>query len=193
MSGFTKVKVLRQRMAAAAALAVALAPATGVVQTPIKVPPRGGSIPSGPWSTQPQGPNGEILSGPSGAAVRGPNSGEMGRTPSYPATSAQSPHSARETHVGASTGRSFYYGGHRFHGVYAPPFVYPSGMRYRRWAVGATLPAALLSSAYAYHDYRALGLPPPLAGHEWLRYGPDLLLVNSHSGAVLHATYGVFR
>jgi Ni/Co efflux regulator RcnB len=50
-----------------------------------------------------------------------------------------------------------------------------------------------LTRTYYFTGYAAMGLPPPVTGHQWLRYGPDLLLVDTHTGAVLHAAYGVFR
>jgi Ni/Co efflux regulator RcnB len=118
----------------------------------------------------------------------------MGRTPKRAAANSYPGHAAPgHRSDGASTGRVYTYGRHHFHGVYAPSFVYPPGMAYRHWPIGAAVPAALLTPTYAFTGYSALGLPPPAAGHEWLRYGPDLLLVDSRSGAVLHATYGVFR
>jgi hypothetical protein len=94
---------------------------------------------------------------------------------------------------GTPTGRAFYYGGRARYGIYAPAFAYPPGWAYRRWAVGAVLPAVFLTSTYYYNDYAALGLPRPAAGHRWVRYGPDLLMADTHTGAVIHAAHGVFE
>jgi Ni/Co efflux regulator RcnB len=82
--------------------------------------------------------------------------------------------------------------GHAVTRVHAAAFAYPHGWHYRRWAVGATLPALFLTPAYYYTDWTALGLPPPDFGYEWVRFGPDLLLVNIQTGEVVDVLYGVF-
>jgi hypothetical protein len=76
--------------------------------------------------------------------------------------------------------------------VHLAPFVYPNGWAYRRWAVGAILPPLFLAPAYFYADWATLGLDPPQPGFQWVRYGPDLLLVNVTTGAVVDTVYGVF-
>jgi Ni/Co efflux regulator RcnB len=174
-------------------LLAAVAPLTGSeAQTIIKPPPKGGLIPSGPSSMAPRGPNGEVISGPGGSAVRGPNSGfappNGAVTERAPADNLPAQHRA----YGAPTGHAFYYRGRTHYGVYAPVFTYPQGWAYRRWAVGAVLPAVFLTRAYAYPDYASLGLPRPASGQRWVRYGPDLLLVDTRTGAVVHAAHGVF-
>jgi len=88
-------------------------------------------------------------------------------------------------------GRDFRFRGRSFVSVRAPRFVYPRGYSYRRWAIGATLPFLFLSDAY-YVDYDYIGLPPPRGGEEWVRYGPDALLVDTYSGRVVDVAYGVF-
>jgi Ni/Co efflux regulator RcnB len=179
----------------AAAMALAAPPAMSQSQPTIKVPPKGGLIPSGPSSMTPRGPNGEIAGGPSGSAVRGPNSGFGPPTSSGAAAAAQPGYRAntRRSAYGAPTGHAFHYGGRTYYAVYAPAFVYPHGLAYRRWAVGAVLPAALLTKTYVYADYASLGLPRPGADRRWIRYGPDLLLVNVHTGAVVHSAHGAFE
>ena len=74
----------------------------------------------------------------------------------------------------------------------ATPFVYPPGWGYRRWVIGAALPALFLAPAYYYSGWAALGLPPPQPGFQWVRYGPDLLLVNVTTGQVVDTVYGAF-
>ncbi len=76
--------------------------------------------------------------------------------------------------------------------VHVTPFVYPNGWAYRRWAIGAALPALFLAPAYYYTDWAAFGLPPPDRGFQWVRYGPDLLLVNVSTGEVVDVIYGAF-
>lgn len=94
-------------------------------------------------------------------------------------------------HPGAPPGR-FIFRGREFAGVHADPFVYPPGWTYRQWAVGAVLPPLFLVPNYYYTDWAALGLEPPPPGFQWVRYGPDLLLVNLGDGQVADVAYGVF-
>ena len=82
--------------------------------------------------------------------------------------------------------------GHEIHRAHLAPFVYPPGYRYQRWAAGMALPPLFLVPAYFYADWAALGLVAPEAGFQWVRYGPDLLLVNVTTGQVVDAVYGVF-
>jgi Ni/Co efflux regulator RcnB len=76
--------------------------------------------------------------------------------------------------------------------VRAPVYYYPRGYAYRRWTAGLILPAVFLTSAYFYDSYAVVGLPPPVPGARWVRYGPDLLLVDLATGQVLDVAYGVF-
>jgi len=87
--------------------------------------------------------------------------------------------------------RRFGYRGRYFTAVRAPVFAYPRGWAYRRWAVGAYLPLFFIASPYIV-DWEWIGLPPPPPGYEWVRYGPDALLVNRFTGPVLDVVYGVF-
>jgi hypothetical protein len=82
--------------------------------------------------------------------------------------------------------------GHPITRVHLAPFVYPNGWAYRRWGVGAVLPPVFLAPAYYYADWATLGLDAPQPGFQWVRYGPDLLLVNVTTGAVVDTVYGVF-
>jgi hypothetical protein len=95
-------------------------------------------------------------------------------------------------HVGPVAGHPFVFHGHPINRVHVSPFAYPHGWRYRRWAVGAILPPLFLVPAYYYSEWAALGLPPPQPGFQWVRYGPDLLLVNTADGQVADVAYGVF-
>ena len=70
--------------------------------------------------------------------------------------------------------------------------MYPQGWAYRQWAIGAFLPPLFLSPDYYYADWAALGLDPPPPGDQWVRYGPDLLLVEMDNGQVLDVIYGAF-
>ena len=72
------------------------------------------------------------------------------------------------------------------------PFVYPPGWGYRRWEIGAFLPPVFLVRDYWYTDWDLLGLPPPPPDYQWVRYGPDLLLIDLTSGEVVEVVYDVF-
>lgn len=76
--------------------------------------------------------------------------------------------------------------------VRAPAFHYPRGYHYRHWAIGMRLPALFLAGVYFYDDIGPLGLEAPPPGYRWVRYGPDLLLVNLRTGDVEQVAYGVF-
>jgi Nickel/cobalt transporter regulator len=89
-------------------------------------------------------------------------------------------------------GAQFSYRGRTINRVHIIPFIYPNGWAYRRWAVGAALPPLFLVRDYWYPDWAALGLEPPPPGAQWVRYGPDLLLVDVSSGQVIDVAYGVF-
>lgn len=73
-----------------------------------------------------------------------------------------------------------------------PLFRYPPGYAYRRWAIGAFLPTLFLGSTYFYDDWRGLNIDRPPPGRRWVRYGPDLLLVNTRTRRVEDVIYGVF-
>ncbi|MGP0090705.1 MAG: RcnB family protein [Xanthobacteraceae bacterium] len=89
-------------------------------------------------------------------------------------------------------GAQFGYRGRMINRVHLAPFIYPRGFAYRRWVVGGVLPAVFLGSAYFYADWATLGLAPPEPGFQWVRYGPDLLLVNTATGQVVDTVYGAF-
>ena len=88
--------------------------------------------------------------------------------------------------------RDFSYRGHDIERIHMRPFLYPPGFAYRRWEIGAALPPLFLVRDYWYADWAGLGLEPPPPGYQWVRYGPDLLLVNVITGQVADVAYGVF-
>jgi hypothetical protein len=95
--------------------------------------------------------------------------------------------------AGGRAAHQFTWRGRAFARVQAAPFVYPSGYAYQRWTVGAMLPPPLLTPEYFYPGWDALGLDPPPPYYEWVRYGPDLLLVNVTTGEVADTIYDVFE
>jgi Ni/Co efflux regulator RcnB len=76
--------------------------------------------------------------------------------------------------------------------VHASAFRYPRGYHYRRWNAGSILPRLFLSSAYYYPSWYNLGFGPPPPSYQWVRYGPDLLLVNGYTGRIRDVVYNVF-
>lgn len=86
----------------------------------------------------------------------------------------------------------WYWRGRWVNRVHGPAFRYPMGWSYRYWTIGDILPGLFLSSAYYYDNVRPLGLEVPPPGYRWVRYGPDLLLVNLRTGSVEQVAYGVF-
>jgi Ni/Co efflux regulator RcnB len=54
------------------------------------------------------------------------------------------------------------------------------------------MPRPFLAASYYYPGWAALGLVAPMAGYQWIRYGPDLFLVDIATGDVVDVRYGVF-
>jgi Ni/Co efflux regulator RcnB len=76
--------------------------------------------------------------------------------------------------------------------IRGPVYRYPPGFAYRRWASGGFLPPIFLAAPYFYDSFSTLGLGPPPPGYRWVRYGPDLLLVNVVTGRIADVVDGVF-
>lgn len=76
----------------------------------------------------------------------------------------------------------------RFH---VAPYRYPYNWGYRTWRVGERLPYLFLSDSY-YIDFGLYGLPRPPYGYHWVRFGPDVLLVNIYTGEIVDVVYDIF-
>jgi hypothetical protein len=94
--------------------------------------------------------------------------------------------------VGPHGAARVFYHGRSFSSFHAAPFYYPGGWGYRRWAIGQFLPGLFLNQGYFIGNWAAYGLGPPPPGLQWVRYGPDALLVNVYTGQVVDTVYGVF-
>lgn len=60
------------------------------------------------------------------------------------------------------------------------------------WRYGDYLPEGWFASSFWIYDYNDYSLPVPPYGYEWVRYGPDALLVDTYSGEVVETVYGLF-
>jgi Ni/Co efflux regulator RcnB len=85
-------------------------------------------------------------------------------------------------HRNVTAERHFHYGNYRA----------PSGYEYRRWSYGERLPAIYYSQDYWLPNYLNFGLPWAPDGCEWVRFGPDAILVDVDTGEVLQVVYGLF-
>ena len=73
------------------------------------------------------------------------------------------------------------------------PYHPPRNWHYRHWGYGEFLPRWFWGPQYYLSDYWLFGLEVPPVGFEWVRYGPDALLISLSNGQVLQAAYGVFH
>ena len=89
-------------------------------------------------------------------------------------------------------GGQFQYRGQQRQTIHRGDYRYPNGWGYRRWNNGQILPFLFLSQSYFFSDYYNYGFGPPPYGYVWVRYGPDLLLVNRRTGRIREVIYGVF-
>lgn len=196
---------MRRSFAIAAMLTLVL-PALAVAQEhkdEHKGPPPG-AHPGGPPHPGPGGPpHPGPGPGPGGPHPQfkqvGPQHGPMGGPPHPPGPPGQmgGPHPlgppAAFVHPGGPPGAQFTYHGHEFNRFHPRrEFAYPPGWSYRRWGVGAILPPLFLVPDYYFMDWADLGLPPPPPGDQWVRYGPDLLLVDVTTGQVVDVIYDAF-
>lgn len=101
----------------------------------------------------------------------------------------------RGQHQSVRGSHGFYQIGQRpttFRRMNVGTYRYPRGHRYRNWAVGSILPSLFLSSSYYFNNYGAMGLGAPPPGYVWVRYGPDLLLVDRRNGRIADVISGAF-
>jgi Ni/Co efflux regulator RcnB len=77
-------------------------------------------------------------------------------------------------------------------GYHIGPYHAPGGFRYQRWSYGERLPRIYWGQQYWLTDYWLFGLDVPPVGYEWVRYGPDALLIDTTTGEVVQTVYGRF-
>lgn len=128
---------------------------------------------------------------PPAASSRSAAFGGEQRQATNPARSS----SGAPPHGGATAvrpGAQFVYRGRPHAAIRRNTFSYPSGWGYQRWGSGQSLPLLFLSPSYFFDDYASYGFGPPPMHYMWVRYGPDLLLVNRRTGRIREVIYGVF-
>ena len=72
------------------------------------------------------------------------------------------------------------------------PYQRPPGWVNHHWGYGEVLPRGYWAAQYVIADYWLFGLEVPPAEYEWVRVGPDALLVSVVNGEILQVEYGVF-
>lgn len=80
--------------------------------------------------------------------------------------------------------RTFIHRGRPLTVIRRPRFVFPAGIAYRRWRAGQLFPLAMIAAPFFFLEYNAIGLQPPAPGYQWVRNGPDLVLVNTRTREV---------
>jgi Ni/Co efflux regulator RcnB len=75
----------------------------------------------------------------------------------------------------------------------AGAFVAPSGYTYRKFAVGDHVSPLLMHGNVALTDFQTYQLVAPPTGAMWIRDGNDALLVDTDTGEVIQAQYGLFN
>jgi Ni/Co efflux regulator RcnB len=68
----------------------------------------------------------------------------------------------------------------------------PEGWFYRPWFYGEVLPWGWFAPNWWINDYWDYELPVPPYGYEWVRNGPDALLVDERTGVVVEVVPDIF-
>jgi Ni/Co efflux regulator RcnB len=75
-----------------------------------------------------------------------------------------------------------------WHGTWASP----PGFYLHHWGYGDRLPWGWYTQPYWIGDYADYELTAPPQGYEWIRVGPDAVLVDLTDGTVVQTVYGAF-
>jgi Ni/Co efflux regulator RcnB len=157
-------------------------------QSPLRFGQTGGA-PQGFATGQPRGFG--SFGHPQGGPPAGPHFGSTGTGP----LGFVRPHGFQSASGGprrSPSGRQFVYRGQHFARFAGPRYRWPHGYAYHRYAVGYRLPRVYFVHDYFIDDYVDYGLAPPPDDYEWIRYGPDILLVDLDTGEIAQVVYGVF-
>jgi Ni/Co efflux regulator RcnB len=130
-------------------------------------------------------------------ATRGtPPARTFGEERRFGAASAERGRGFSPTHASFTRdprGHPYFVHGRRFEPLRAERYAWPHGYNYHRYAVGYRLPPTFIVQQYYITDYETYGVDSPPPDFQWIRYGPDLLLIDVNSGQVSNAVYGVFE
>jgi Ni/Co efflux regulator RcnB len=88
----------------------------------------------------------------------------------------------REYRKNITAERRFHYGEYR----------QPAGYAYRRWTFGERLPSIYFARQYWIPNYWNFGLAWAPEDCQWVRFGPDALLIDIDTGEIIQVVYGVF-
>jgi len=169
----------------------------------------GSSQPAGGGRVSPPQPYGSPQTGPQGVrhygaapAVApgrpaGPVTYSSGGVRHYGAAPAAAPSGAHRqvpVHLPqrVHSSHTYVYHGRHFAPFRVAHYRWPHGWAYHRYAVGAVLPRAFWNPFYYVYNWAYFGLAAPGDGLQWVRYGPDLLLIDLATGNVINTIYGVF-
>jgi hypothetical protein len=86
----------------------------------------------------------------------------------------------------------FGYHGHFFNPVDVSPFIILRAGRIGRGRLARCCRRSPPGPQYYYPDWATLNVDPPPPVAQWVRYGPDLLLVDIGTGNVIEVVPGVF-
>jgi Ni/Co efflux regulator RcnB len=120
-----------------------------------------------------------------------PSTGTYHRTVTHHTTTHHTAtgHVITNAHIDISTYHRNVTASQRFHyGDYHAP----RGYAYRRWNYGEHLPAMYYAQNYWIPNYWNFGLAWAPDGCEWVRFGPDAILVDIATGEVIQVDYDVF-
>jgi Ni/Co efflux regulator RcnB len=62
----------------------------------------------------------------------------------------------------------------------------------RSWQFGDFLPGGWFADPYWINDFNDYDLPYPPPGYEWVRVGPDALMVDRYTGRIVQVVRGIF-
>ncbi|HEY5072406.1 MAG TPA: RcnB family protein [Caulobacteraceae bacterium] len=109
------------------------------------------------------------------------------------ATKAKSSAAAHTRPPHSANGRSYVYNGESHPSLAAGNYDWPSGEGYQSLSVGDYLPPSFWSPDYFVEDYSYYGIAAPAPDYGWVRYGPDLVLIQLDTGAIAQEVPGVFE
>ena len=92
----------------------------------------------------------------------------------------------------SDSGRFYVFNGQRAAAHRAPAYGWPAGRTYYRLAPGMYLAREFWLPQYYVSNTDDYGLDYPPPGFMWLRYGPDLVLMNIRTGYVRQSVYDFF-